>query len=341
MLEQEFTPVIHLWVEKPFYNCMTDTLYFDDHSIINHEGVSWQWEISPQPAYLSDANIRNPKVVLGSPGSYSVTMSVTKDGQTYTKTIGNMVTTTTCPSIDDCSNPAELPKNQWSLLYVDSEELNYPGLATMSFDGDPETIWHTRWSTGDDPYPHEIQVDLGGLYKIYEFTCLNRQDGENGRIKEYELYISEDNVDWGEPVMTGEFMNTAAPQSLEFSEGIVGRYWRLVGLSEVNGNPWASAAEFTMVGCTDIYFGTDDPHISQEAHAFPVPTDGRVTIAAPTGRNISYSVYSTSGQLINSGTIEQSGNEFTLDLANQQPGLYILRFVDESGTNYIARILKK
>jgi photosystem II stability/assembly factor-like uncharacterized protein len=341
MLELEFPPIINPWVEKSFYNCMTDTLYFDDHSIINHAGATWHWEISPEPAYLSDADIRNPKVVLGSPGSYSVTMSVTKDGQTYTKTIGNMVTTTTCPSIEDCSNPAELPKNQWSLLYVDSEELNYPGLATMSFDSDPETIWHTRWSTGNDPYPHEIQVDLGGLYKIYKFTYLNRQDGENGRIRAFELYISEDNVDWGEPVMTGEFVNTAAPQTLEFPEGIVGRYWRLVGLSEVNGNPWASAAEFTMVGCTDIYFGTDERKETEEVSAFPVPTSGIVSIAAPPGSTVFYTLFSATGQLINHGTIEPMKNIFSLDLSSEMPGLYFVRFVTGSGTTFIARIIKE
>jgi photosystem II stability/assembly factor-like uncharacterized protein len=341
MLEQEFTPIINPWVEKSFYNCMTDTLYFDDHSIINHSGATWHWEIIPAPAYVSNPDVRNPKVVLGNPGSYTVAFSVIRNGQSYSKTITDMVTATTCPSIEDCANPAELPKNQWTLLYVDSEELNYPGLATMSFDGDPETIWHTRWSTGSDPYPHEIQVDLGSLFRIYTFTLLNRQDGENGRIKSYELYISEDNVDWGEPVSTGEFVNTAAPQTLEFPEGIVGRYWRLVGLSEVNGNPWASAAEFSLVGCTDIAFGTSPGKENESLQAFPVPTSGVVNISVPEGQNIRYTVTSSVGQVINYGTIEQSNNIFSLDLSDEIPGLYFVRFVTGSGTTFIARIIKE
>jgi len=341
MLEPEFTPIINPWVEKSFYNCMTDTLYFDDHSILNHTGAEWHWEITPPPAYISDPDIRNPKVVLGSPGSYTVAFSVTKNGQTYSKTIPDMVATTTCPSIDDCNNPAELPKNQWSLLYVDSEEINDPGLAVMSFDSNPATIWHTRWSTGNDPYPHEIQIDLGNLYRIYTFTYLNRQDGENGRVREYELYISEDNVDWGEPVMIGEFVNTAAPQTLELPEPVVGRYFRFVGLSEVNGNPWASAAEFTMVGCTDIFYGTDERQDTREITAFPVPTSGFVTISVPEGRNISFSVVSSTGQIINNGTIEQSGHSFTIDLSKELPGIYFVRFIDKSGIRYFARVVKK
>jgi hypothetical protein len=341
MAETDFTPIINPWVEKSFYNCMTDTLYFDDHSILNHDGATWFWDISPAPIYIEDQHTRNPKVVLGEPGSYIVSLTVTKNGQDYTRTIPGMVTATTCPSIDDCNNPAQLPKNEWSLVYVDSEELNYPGTAVMSFDGDPETIWHTRWSTGDDLYPHEIQVDMGRLYRINSFTYLTRQDGENGRIRQYELYISEDNFDWGEPVSAGEFINTSAPQTITLDVPAVGQYWRLVALSEVNSNPWASAAEFSMVGCTDIAFGIDHKEIMGNLAAFPVPTSGIVAVSMPSGTNTSYTVTSATGQVIRSGKINQPGATFSLNLEGENPGMYLIRFVDERGTVYTARVIKK
>ena len=249
--EPEFEPVINPWVMSSFSNCLNDTLYFDDHSIMNHDGATWTWSITPKPAYIEDMNMRNPRVILGKPLTYTVSLTVEKNGQTYSKTIPDMITTTTCPSIEDCDNPDTLPKDIWQLLYVDSEETNDPGLATMSFDDDPETIWHTRWSTGDDPYPHEIQIDLGESYKVFSFTYLARQDGVNGRIADYELYISRDQLDWGDPVSTGTFVNTSAPQTVDFPQGVTGRYFRLRALSEVNGNPWASAAEFSLVGCIE------------------------------------------------------------------------------------------
>jgi hypothetical protein len=252
-----------------------------------------------------------------------------------------MVTATTCPSIDDCNNPAELPKNEWSLLYVDSEETNYPGLAVMSFDDDPETIWHTRWSTGSDPYPHEIQVDLGRLFLIYSFTYLTRQDGENGRIKEYKLFISEDNLEWGLPVRTGEFENTSSPQTITLDQPAVGQYWRLVALSEVNGNPWASAAEFSLVGCTDIAFGLNQKDEFSDLNAFPVPTSGIVTVSVPPGVNIRYSVTSVSGQVIRKGMIEQSSCSFSLDLGEQMPGIYYIQFVNDRGIVYTAKVIKR
>ncbi|OQX81182.1 MAG: hypothetical protein B6D64_02250 [Bacteroidetes bacterium 4484_276] len=92
-------------------------------------GLAGVWESAlAEPEYIDGANIRNPKVVLGNPGVYSVNFTVVQNGQTYTKDMPDMNTATTCPSIEDCNNPAEVPKDIWVLLYVDSQETNYPGL---------------------------------------------------------------------------------------------------------------------------------------------------------------------------------------------------------------------
>ena len=123
-----------------------------------------------------------------------------------------------------------------------------PGLATMAFDNNVETIWHTRWSTGSDPTSSN-RNRLCEEYKIYEFSYQTRLDGENGRIKDFELYFSSDNVDYGIADTISQFVNTGAPQTIAFSTPKVGRYMRLVALSEVNGNEWASAAEFDIKAC--------------------------------------------------------------------------------------------
>lgn len=258
--EEDFEPVINPWVQRREFNCMSDTLYFEDHSVLKHADASWKWTITPTPEYISDPDTRNPKVVLGNPGTYNVTLEVAQNGKVYQKTIEGMVTTTTCPSITDCNNPAELPKNEWSLLYVDSEEANYPGFATMAFDDDPSTIWHTRWSTGADPYPHEIQIDLGNSYNVSQFVYQSRQDGQNGRVKNFEIYLSFDKDNWGEPDYVGTFENSSAPQTIVFTEPVKGRYMRLKALSEVNGGAWTSVAELSVIGCiSDNCPGIDNP----------------------------------------------------------------------------------
>jgi len=145
---------------------------------------------------------------------------------------------------------AVISQDSWSLLYVDSQELaRDDGAATNAFDGDPLTMWHTEWSDSEPDHPHEIQIDLGSLYDVDGFRYLPRQTGvlENGRIADYEFYVSTDGVNWGAAVSSGVLVNTLSEQELTFTAKR-GRYVRLVALSEVNSNPWASAAEINMLG---------------------------------------------------------------------------------------------
>ena len=341
MLDTTYTPIVNPWIEKAHYSCMNDTLLFDDHSILGHAGVTWHWTITPQPVWIESADMRNPKVVLGNPGSFDVTLAVTKNGQSYSKTINAMVTASACPSIYDCDNPAELPKSLWSLIYVDSEEINDPGYATMSFDNNPATIWHTRWSTGNDPYPHEIQVGLGQRYKISSFTYLNRQDGENGRIKAFELYISEDTLDWGTPVKTGEFLNTAAPQTIVLDTVTTGSYFRFVALNEVNGGPWASAAEFSFVGCVDWPVGAGAIQRDDKLTAFPVPTNGMVEVSLPAGSHFKYQIVTIDGKIVQNGTVKDDVDIYPFNLGDSSPGVYFIMMTNETGQIYRVKVVKR
>ena len=144
-----------------------------------------------------------------------------------------------------------LPHTNWQLLYVDSEELiGEDGAAENSFDNNPSTFWHTEWLTSDPSHPHEIQIDLGANYDIDGFQYLPRQDGEvNGRIGQYEFYISDNPSQWGSPVVSGSFPNTSSEQEVIFSRR-TGRFIRLRALTEVNGEPWTTIAEINVIGAS-------------------------------------------------------------------------------------------
>lgn len=339
--EPNFQPIVQPWVERPFFDCMLDTIQFDDHSMLNHENASWAWTIEPAPLYISDANSRNPKVVLGAVGSYDVTLSVTKDGETYSKTIEDMVSTITCPSVEDCSNPAFLDKNNWSLLYVNSEEVNYPGTAVMAFDNDPATIWHTRWSTGSDPYPHEMQIDLGEEYSIHEFTYLPRQDGQNGWIKDYELYFTNDLADWGTAVAIGAFESSNALHKVTLEDETIGRYLKIVALSEANGNAWASAAEFGIKGCYYDPVSTNTANNYEQLKAFPVPSQGHFDIALPAHETFHYTIYTMSGKQVQQGQSQAGQNRLALDLAAFPSGTYVVQLRDVAGGLYLVKLVKE
>jgi len=153
-----------------------------------------------------------------------------------------------------------IPQTNWKLKFVDSQELvsaNNP--ATNSFDGNTGTFWHTQWASANPPPPHELQINLGATYSIKGFGYLPRQDGCNhGDIKQYELYVSSDGVNWGAPVSAGTFSYAASyaygcggssVTSMRFLSfpAVTGSYVRLRALSEMGGNAWTSAAELNVL----------------------------------------------------------------------------------------------
>jgi PKD repeat protein len=142
----------------------------------------------------------------------------------------------------------EIPRHEWTLLYADSEELvGENGAAGNAFDGNVRTIWHTEWWAADPAHPHELQIDLGARYEIATLRLLGRHRGDNGRIRDFEFYVSDDGVAWVGPVFAGVLADTSAEQTVSFGP-VTGRYVRLVALSAFDGDPWTSLAELYLTG---------------------------------------------------------------------------------------------
>ena len=86
----------------------------------------------------------------------------------------------------------EIPRNKWKVIYADSEETNGDdGKAANVFDLQSTSIWHTQWQDDAPKHPHQIVIDLGSEVNCSGFKYLPRQDGPNGRIKEYKAYLSK------------------------------------------------------------------------------------------------------------------------------------------------------
>ncbi len=110
--------------------------------------------------------------------------------------------------------------------------------------------------------PHEIQINLGASYSLTGLQYLPRQDKcANGWIKDYEINVSTDGVNWGTAVASGTFnygnLSTSCgaagvPSALQVAfPATTGQYIRLRAPSEINGNPWTSAAEINVLGQED------------------------------------------------------------------------------------------
>ena len=138
--------------------------------------------------------------------------------------------------------PIYVDRSTWKIVSVSSE--NGGEEARNAIDGDLNTIWHSRWNDPVAKHPHEIVVDMSSLLEIDKFIYQPR-NSENGRIKDYELYFSQDGKNWGNK-MKGSFENSASAQFVTLEKPIVTRYFKLIALSEIYGRDWASAAELNV-----------------------------------------------------------------------------------------------
>jgi len=146
----------------------------------------------------------------------------------------------------------EIPQSAMEIIYVDSEETaGEDGKAANVLDGDVETFWHTEWSQSEPDYPHEIIFKLDKEYTIENFSYWPRQNSGNGRIKDFQIFVSNDTSNWGEPVVQGQWPDKTAKQIEDFDSPVIAQFVKLVALSEVNENVWATAAEINLNDALD------------------------------------------------------------------------------------------
>ncbi len=202
--------------------------------------LSYRWTFGPGSS-IADSRLQNPGLVrFNFPGTYVVTLHATDNK--------GLVDATPATRTITVEGWQPLSRTGWSLHYTDSEELNSGAWgpatpATNAFDGNPATFWHTEWFSTIAPLPHELQINLGTAHEIAGFTYLPRQDGvANGKITNFEFYLSADGVNWGAPVAAGVFPNSSAIQQVTFSKQAA-HYIRLRALGEVNGQAATAVAE--------------------------------------------------------------------------------------------------
>jgi hypothetical protein len=114
-------------------------------------------------------------------------------------------------------------------------------------DSNPDTIWHTPWGENAPAYPHEFRIELPESHEIKGFTYLPRQDMSNGWIDKYQVYVSSDGQNWGEPSATGSFERNRNKKKVLFNKSREGRFLRFVALSGFDRQIFASAAEIDLI----------------------------------------------------------------------------------------------
>lgn len=146
-------------------------------------------------------------------------------------------------------DPSLIPAAQMKLVRFSSENRGNNRWAKFAIDGDPRTVWHTRFGDELAKHPHELVIDLGKSREIRGFRYLARQDnGWNGAFAKTEFAVSDSPDEFSDPVATVTFDKQRTPQAVDLKKPASGRYVRVRILAEVNGGAWASAAELGVIG---------------------------------------------------------------------------------------------
>ncbi len=137
---------------------------------------------------------------------------------------------------------------EFKLVRVSSESKGNGKFAKAAFDGDPRSWWHSDWSANPKKVPHEIVIDLGGVYEVSGLRYLARQDGGwNGAIAKCDFSVMKSRDEKSPQVFELVFEKSRKNQE-QAIKPTMGRYIRIAPKTEVTGNSFASAAEFGIIG---------------------------------------------------------------------------------------------
>ncbi|WP_161807565.1 discoidin domain-containing protein [Bacillus sp. FJAT-28004] len=192
---------------------------------LNAANTSVTWSSSdPGVAMVDENGVVIPKgagsatiTVKTEEGGFKASVNVTVTGQTGLVKIPQSQMTATATSFQ----PGDDPIN--------------------ALDGNSDTWWHIKWY-GTDPLPQSIIVNLDGTNTISKLEYMPRQDGGNGTITAYNVYVSQDGVQFTK-VATGMWLKNNVVKEVNFAP-VRAAYLKLEATEGSGG--FASAAELNV-----------------------------------------------------------------------------------------------
>ncbi|MHC5118029.1 MAG: discoidin domain-containing protein [Planctomycetota bacterium] len=134
-----------------------------------------------------------------------------------------------------------------SVEAVSSENPN-GGEGRFAVDGDPMTMWFSRWEKDAASYPHSITLRLKHEADVSGLIYQPRNDGSlNGWIQNYEIHISSDGKTWGQAVKKGSFEENSDKKTISFDRPQRARFIRFTALKGFEGRQWACIVELDVI----------------------------------------------------------------------------------------------
>jgi len=140
------------------------------------------------------------------------------------------------------STRSELSKQGWQVHSFSSEEIaEEDGAAANLIDGSSSSYWHSRWSTNETTFPHELIIDLGAIKTAHGLSYTHR-NGLSRAVKNIEVSYSADGVSFNQ-VGNYEVPNLNGPQYLDFMAPMSFRFLKIKAIDAWDGEQFAAIAE--------------------------------------------------------------------------------------------------
>jgi beta-galactosidase len=133
-------------------------------------------------------------------------------------------------------------RSAWKVVSA-SSSLRGDGDPANMIDGNPQTAWRARPRSDVSQPPHNIVLDFGGELTVSTVLYTARSQDPGGRVRDYEIYLSEDGKDWGQPVAKSALPAEPLQQTVRLAQPAKGRYLKFVVLSEHTAGNGAAIAE--------------------------------------------------------------------------------------------------
>ena len=140
---------------------------------------------------------------------------------------------------------AFVDRRAWKVSVSDFQDGE--GNPQHAIDGDPSTFWHSRYRPDKPGLPHSLTVDMGAPIALKGILITPRPDGSNGRLRDFDVYLSNDGQNFGAPVLSGRARDESTVQTLELKAPQTARFLRVVWKSEYSGQDLASLGEISVV----------------------------------------------------------------------------------------------
>ncbi|HRI00599.1 MAG TPA: discoidin domain-containing protein [Saprospiraceae bacterium] len=221
----------------------------------------------------------------------------------------------------------EIVKSKWKLISATPSQGGYE--AQKAFDNDLSSYYHVPYGS-KRPRPHQLIIDLGEEFEISEFYYTandNFSPPWEGRIRDYELYLTVDTSSWGLPVASEQFFQTEYKQ-YQLINPKKARYVKFLALNSYLDDDRTSIAEIDFRGEKVISSTVEKPSTTDKNSSIQIYYNHKnyVLTLDRLNEGCRIAVYNSTGSLMLQ--LQPTETTIRLDLGNYSTGVYFVSVFD-------------